>query len=220
VAAALVAADSRVAARLRVAGVGVDDTDEAQAATARRRATDEGPVLCAGRFADVKGTGDLASLVPRLAARGGGAHVVVAGGVPGNRRADARWRRRLAATGAELCGWLDAGALAAQYARARVLVVPSRAETFGLVAVEGMLHGLPVVATAAGGLVEIVEHDHTGLVCPPGDVEAIATAVGALLDDGARALRLGQTAARVVRERHLWAYVLPAWIAIYRSAQG
>ncbi len=64
-------------------------------------------------------------------------------------------------------GWLSPSELAAYYASADVLVVPSRWEGFGLIAAEAMRAGLPVIAARVGGLPEVVEHEVTGLVVEP-----------------------------------------------------
>ncbi|MEP7054603.1 MAG: glycosyltransferase [Actinomycetota bacterium] len=89
----------------------------------------------------------------------------------------------------------------ASYRSAGILVVPSRTEPFGNVAVEGMALGRPVVATGVGGLTEIIDDGETGLLCPPADVGALADAIARLLDDPELADRLAMTGAARVRER-------------------
>ena len=74
------------------------------------------------------------------------------------------------------------------YAAADVVVHASTApEPFGRVIVEGMLASRPVIASAAGGAMEIVEHEKTGLLVPPGDSEALASAIRRILEDTAYA---------------------------------
>jgi glycosyltransferase involved in cell wall biosynthesis len=74
-----------------------------------------------------------------------------------------------------------------------VQAVPSCwAEPFGLVAAEAMMRGVAVVASASGGLAEIVEHERTGLLVPPGDTNALAAALLRLVRDPALADAMGQ----------------------------
>jgi glycosyltransferase involved in cell wall biosynthesis len=76
--------------------------------------------------------------------------------------------------------------------RAEVVVVPSFGEGFGMVALEAMERGRPVIASDVGGLPEIVDEGRTGMLVPPGDVEALARAIAELADDPARAAAMGE----------------------------
>ncbi len=73
-----------------------------------------------------------------------------------------------------------------------LLVMASRWEGLGLVFLEAMGAALPVVATRVGGVPEVVRHEHTGLLVPPGDSPALAAALLRLIDDPELAGRLGQ----------------------------
>jgi len=73
-----------------------------------------------------------------------------------------------------------------------VMVLPSRGEPFGRVAAEAMASAVPVVAYAEGGPAEIVEHERTGILVPPGDVSGLAAGVVRLLRDPAQARRMGE----------------------------
>jgi glycosyltransferase involved in cell wall biosynthesis len=77
------------------------------------------------------------------------------------------------------------------FERAAVVVVPSRGEGFGMVALEAMERGRAVVASDVGGLPEIVEHGRTGLLVPSGDADALAEALAAVAGDSARAAMMG-----------------------------
>ena len=88
--------------------------------------------------------------------------------------------------------WLDGDELAAAYAATDVFVTPSICfDTFGLVNLEAMEHGKPVVATVFGGSPEVVQDGRTGFVANPFDVDAFAERVASLLADPALAARLG-----------------------------
>ncbi|GGX42644.1 glycosyltransferase family 4 protein [Streptomyces chryseus] len=89
----------------------------------------------------------------------------------------------------------------ALYRRASVVVMPSRLEPFGLVAVEAMACGAPLVAADTGGLGEIVRDEDTGLLAPPGDAAAAAKCVIRLLTEPGTAARISTSArAAVVRD--------------------
>ena len=75
--------------------------------------------------------------------------------------------------------------------QAAVVVVPSLGEGFGMVALEAMERARPVIASAVGGLPEIVVDGETGLVVPPGDADALADAIVALAGDLERAASMG-----------------------------
>jgi glycosyltransferase involved in cell wall biosynthesis len=74
---------------------------------------------------------------------------------------------------------------------AAIVVVPSLGEGFGMVALEAMERARPVIASAVGGLPEIVADGETGIVVPPADAEALAEAIGALAGDLTRAGEMG-----------------------------
>lgn len=88
------------------------------------------------------------------------------------------------------------------FERAGLVVVPSFGEGFGMVALEAMERGRPVVASAVGGLPEIVEDGRTGLLVPPGDAHALAHAIRELVSDPERAAAMGAAG----RERALEAF--------------
>jgi len=87
------------------------------------------------------------------------------------------------------------------YELAHVVLVPSRAEPFGNVAVEAMLAGRPLVAARVQGLAEIVTDGVDGALFPPGDPRALADAVAALLDDWPHALRMAAAGRRTAQRR-------------------
>ncbi len=87
-------------------------------------------------------------------------------------------------------------------ARAAVVVHPSICEeTFGLVPLEAMAQGRPVVASRVGGVPEVIDDGRTGVLVTPGDSRELSRAVLALLDDPAARERLGRDARRAVAER-------------------
>lgn len=88
--------------------------------------------------------------------------------------------RALAGRGVELLGWVDEEEKASLLAGALALVAP-QVEDFGIAMVEAIAAGTPVVAPAAGGALEIVEHGRTGVLYPPGAPGGLATAIEQVL---------------------------------------
>jgi glycosyltransferase involved in cell wall biosynthesis len=96
----------------------------------------------------------------------------------------------------EAAGSVPRDRLGTFYEQAAVVCVPSRREGYGMVAREAMAHGRPVVATAVGGLVDAVAEGETGLLVPPGNVDALRAAIVGLLEDPELRARLGVEARR------------------------
>jgi glycosyltransferase involved in cell wall biosynthesis len=102
----------------------------------------------------------------------------------------------------------------------RVFVMPSRAESFGVAALEAQACGVPVVATRVGGLPEAVAEDVGGLLVPPDDPAALAAALLALLDDPQRRAALGRAGREWVRERYDWPTNVAQMLAVYERVVG
>jgi glycosyltransferase involved in cell wall biosynthesis len=101
-------------------------------------------------------------------------------------------------------------------AAADVACVPSLKEGLSVFSLEAQAAGLPVVASAVGGLTESVEDGVTGRLVPPGDEAALAAALGDLLADPALRRRLGDAARVRVRERFTAARMAEATVGLYR----
>ena len=111
--------------------------------------------------------------------------------------------------------------LVATYARAEVAVIPSLYEGFSLPAVEAMACGVPVVATTGGALPEVVgESGETGILVPPADATALATAIDSLLDDGDSRARLGAAGRARVLNRFTWQHCAEGTTHHYRAVLG
>jgi glycosyltransferase involved in cell wall biosynthesis len=89
-----------------------------------------------------------------------------------------------------LCG-LTEEELFASYAHCDVFALPSSGEGFGLVFLEAMAHGKPVIGGAHGGIPDVIEDGVTGLLVPHGDIARLARALESLLVDPARAIEMG-----------------------------
>jgi glycosyltransferase involved in cell wall biosynthesis len=129
-------------------------------------------------------------------------------------------------------GWLGAEALAEELANASVVVMPSLwPEPFGLVGIEALASGRPVVASSTGGIPDWLEDGVTGLCVKPGDAPELARALTELLADPARQRTMGlagrkAVAARFSPERHCAALVdgyrtaRSTWQAERRGVRG
>ncbi len=105
------------------------------------------------------------------------------------------------------------------YAAADVCAVPSRYESFGMVALEAMASGRPVVGFASRGLQQTVRHGRSGLLVPPGDVNGLAAALGHVLSDDALARRMGIAARESVRG-FTWDEVVERSLAVYEDSSA
>jgi glycogen(starch) synthase len=114
-------------------------------------------------------------------------------------------------------GYVTGDALAGVYRTAEVLTVPSLYEPFGMVALEGMVCGIPVVVADTGGLREIVTDGVTGLRVPPGDAPALAQALLRVLSDEALASRLGQTGQQHAHQAYNWTDLARQTVAVYAA---
>jgi glycosyltransferase involved in cell wall biosynthesis len=115
-------------------------------------------------------------------------------------------------------GFVPHHELAPLYERAAVVAVPSHREGFGVACLEAMAHGRPVVASAVGGLLDLVVDGETGMLVPPRDVEALRAALERLLGDAELRSRLGAAARERVREHFAWPAVTDATIEAYEAA--
>jgi glycosyltransferase involved in cell wall biosynthesis len=111
--------------------------------------------------------------------------------------------------------------LRAAYRSADVLVLPSVVDTrgdtegLGVVLLEAMAFGVPVVASRLGGITDIVTDGVTGRLVPPGDAAALAAALTGLARDPALGLRLVEGGRRLLREQFSWPAITARWLAVY-----
>ncbi len=182
-------------------------------------------VLYVGRFADINGFQQFLSALPPLFAQCPQLRAVAAGGLPGNERGAKRWRKRWDAMAGgdahrlEMPNWLGREDLAALYRQATLLVVPSWFETFGQVALEGMLHGTPLLTTGAGALAELVD-SQSALLMKAKDTEAIIEGVLQILADPAAAQSRAAIAYEKAHTDYQWSARMPAFRTLYEEASA
>lgn len=167
-----------------------------------------------------KGLDTLLRAVALLARDRPGVELRVAGRGKDAARVAALARELGIAGNVRLLGAVSAEERRELFARAAVQLMPSRFEGFGMVAAEAMAAGVPLVAAAAGSLPEVVAPPEGGVLVPPGDAEALATAAARLLDDDAARERLSRSARRSA-ERFRWDAVAEAHLEfLHRTAEG
>ena len=156
-------------------------------------------VLFVGRLSPEKGILDL---------------VQAADGIPLTVAGDGPLRDRVPGA----LGFVQHTALRPLYERAAVVAVPSHREGFGVACAEAMAHARPVVASAVGGLLDLVVDGETGVLVPPRDVPALRGALERLLADPDLRRRLGEAGRARVQERFSWPAVTDATLAAYEDA--
>lgn len=182
----------------------------------RRRGPGE-HVLYLGRMTEEKGLPLLMSAWDRIAATGGvGMPLVLAGGGPLDGLVE-QWSRDR--DDVRHVGLQTRAECTELMTRAAAVVAPSTwMETFGLVVVEAMAVGVPVVAAAHGSFVELVDDGRTGLLHRPGDADSLADRIRAIAGDSERNQAYGQAARRRYEAGFTPAVGLDSLVAGYRAA--
>jgi len=211
--------------KIRVVGNGIDDSVSARQAAFRTRHDRHTLVLYSGRLVDRKGIRELMAAMPDVLGATSETSFVVVGGPPPLTGAEvaAQWlgaEHRALAHRIQFTGWQSPAHVAGWYEVADILVVPSRYEPFGMVILEGMLHGLAVMATDVGGPAEIIEHGQTGVLFPARDVAGLSARLQWLIAHPSERRRIGSAGARRVREHWLWRQKVPAMFEVYRELIG
>ncbi len=174
--------------------------------------TEDKIILYVGRFDERKGIETLVRAVSHSQLRGKtNLKLIIAGGSRCG-KSDGRERDRIEQLVAEFGikeftsfpGSLSGDLLPAHYAAADVCVVPSYYEPFGLVAIEAMASGTPVVASKVGGLQYTVLPEETGLLVPPKNDLALAAAIDSILSNPEWKHQLGFRARARVENKFTW----------------
>lgn len=177
-------------------------------------------LLCVGRLTEQKGFDLVIRALPRILAQAPTARVVIAG----HGSDEAALRQLAMAEGVEeqveFVGPLSHEGVYRLMNRATLVLMPSRYEPFGLVALEAAQMARPVVASRVDGLAEVVSDGETGLLIPPEDPDALAEAVLTLLRDPALAERVGRAAQQRAADRFSFDRFLGEYEALYRRLGG
>jgi glycosyltransferase involved in cell wall biosynthesis len=183
---------------------------------------DGATVLFVGRLVERKGVIHLIEALGTMQDRPH-TRLVIVGDGPERPRLEARARQLGLSERVVFRGRVSDAELRRAYEGADVFVLPSvldsRGDTEGLgvVLLEAMNYGVPVVASRIGGIVDIVTDNETGVLVPPGDSGALGGALQALLADPARARSLGEAGRRRLTERFSWDAIVARYDALYRN---
>ena len=181
-------------------------------------------LLVVSRLVERKGIADTIRALPGVE----GAELVVAGGPPADELASdpeavrlAQLARRLGvADRVEMRGQVDRRLLPGLYRSAEIVVCVPWYEPFGIVPLEAMACGVPVVASAVGGLADTVVDGVTGVHVPPRHPDALAQALTGLLADRRRRRSLAAAGVERARNRYSWPRVAAATLGIYAPLVG
>lgn len=174
-------------------------------------------VLFVGRITDQKGIFHLLEAAPKLPA---GVQLVLCASAPDTPEIEERLRRAVPLHPNVL--WINAMVPVEEvvqlYSHAAVFTCPSIYEPFGLINLEAMACETPVVASAVGGILEVVEDGATGYLVTPGRPDELAAALRRLLDDPQQGRALGRAGRRRVEEKFSWASVAERTERLYADA--
>ncbi len=174
-------------------------------------------LLALGRLVAKKGFDVLLAALAALPPATPPIVLTLAGDGPLRAALDAQARSLAPRVEVRFVGWVDD--VAALFAAADVFVLPSRDEPFGIVVLEAMAAGVPIVATRTAGPLEILDAE-TALLVAIGDVAALAHALGAVLDDPAAARTRAARAGTVFRDTYAAAAVVPRYERLYAELRA
>jgi len=179
-------------------------------------------VLYSGRFDKNKGVDDFLAAIPYVAEHYPDVNFVLIGGPLDTSREEMR-RRWLndsfpCKDKVTFTGYVTREELLRWYSKAGILVVPSSYDTFPLVILDGMQHGLAVIASSIGGALDIIRHGETGLLFTPKDIGALASCIIMLLKDPNLQHQIGANAAKEIQNNWLWSNIINRLLVVYREA--
>ncbi|HEX3426912.1 MAG TPA: glycosyltransferase family 4 protein [Acidimicrobiales bacterium] len=173
-------------------------------------------VLGLGRVVAKKGFDLLIGAWAPIAGSHPGVGVTIAGGGAERDRLEAEAQRRGVADSVHFTGPVSQGQVRWLMANAELFVLPSRVEPFGIVVLEALRAGIPVVVSSRGAAAEIVTSGREGLVVDPFDPVALGGAISALLDDDERRGAMGHLGALRAGD-FSWSRIAAEYRSLYHS---
>ncbi len=179
-------------------------------------------ILYSGRLVLRKGITDLMEAIPVVLNRFPETKFVFAGGPPycSGEQMKAEWLLPSCYPYSDqihFTGWLKVEELSKWYHKADIQLMPSRYEPFGMVLLEGMLYGLPIIAADVGGPKDIMHHYRNGLLFPPRDVNKLAQLMLELIENSFLRFKIGTAAFKDVRENWLWKQMTRKFCNVYHE---
>jgi glycosyltransferase involved in cell wall biosynthesis len=177
-------------------------------------------VLFVGRLVERKGVAYLIEALTRIKTP---SRLVIVGDGAERARLEALAQRTGVADRVTFRGKISDAELQRAYQSADVFVLPSTldargdTEGLGVVLLEAMNYGVPVIASRVGGIVDIVADGQSGVLVPPGDAAALAAAIDRVLGDPALARRYGSGGRERLQSDFSWEAITKRWNALYRS---
>ncbi|MGN7399647.1 glycosyltransferase family 4 protein [Cytobacillus praedii] len=178
--------------------------------------TDKRLIFSIGRIVKEKGFDTLIEAAFLMKDRFPDVYIIIAG--KGPMLADYRRRvKQLNLKNIFFVGFISEEIKIALYKICTLAVFPSRYEPFGIVALEAMQHGKPVIVSRTGGLQSIVEHGFTGLLMIPGDASSLIELASDLLENELEAERIGMNGKVMVEKKFSWQKIAEETIRVYKE---
>jgi glycogen(starch) synthase len=174
-------------------------------------------VATAIRFVKRKGPGYLVGAFSKVLASVPDAKLAMAGNGPEAENLRVQIRKLGMEKSVKILIGLKREEVAELMAAANVFVLPSLVESFGIVLLEAMAVGTPIVCTRTQGAAEIVSDEVNGVMIPPADSDALAGAVLRVLNDGKLARTLRENGLKVVQNRFSWKKTAKMTLALYEK---
>lgn len=177
-------------------------------------------VLFVGRLVERKGVRVLIDAIARV---GRPVRLTIVGDGPERATLEAAAEKSGLGDAIAFTGFVPTEDLKGYFAATDALVLPAvkddkgDVEGLGVVLLEALAHGKPVIASDSGGIRDIVQHEETGLLVPPGDADALAAAIGRYIDDPDFARGLANAGREHVSNEFSWDSITARLVALYTS---
>ena len=182
----------------------------------------EKTILFIGRLIAWKGVNHLIAAMNEVILRVHNVQLKIIGNGPARAELKQLTRMMKISSHVQFLDNIDRGQLLLHYKKADLFVLPSitvdgQTEGLGVVLLEGMASGVPVIGSNTGGIPDIIDDGVNGLLVPPGDPEALASAIMKILNNHELAEKFAQEGLRTVKERFSWDKISDQFIEIYQE---